>query len=555
MKVLVVDDHTYNRDLLGFILEDHEYEYLEANNGSEAIEMVAKHDDIEIVLMDVNMPVMDGYEATRIIKSANPDRYIPIVFVTALDDEETLAKCLSVGGDDFVPKPINENVLVAKVKAHQRTAHFYKELQETNQRLSYHQKLMDREHSIVEHVFQNSMKRVTSDCENVRFHVSPMSMFNGDLILVAPSPSGGVYLLLGDFTGHGLSAAIGCLPVADIFYAMTQKQASISTMAAEINARLQDLLPSNMFFCAAIIEMSAAGDRLSYWVGGMNDLLVVGEQGGIEQLIQAQHMPLGVLESHEFDDATEVVSLPLNSRLFIYTDGVIESQDASGEMFGEERLHQLFSQPADSYVKRVSEAVESFSAGGEQTDDLSIAELVCTPVVLAGASQGVVQAAYEALPWNISMPLSAAELSREDVVARVIKLLGSETQFDSHMDVIFTIVSELYNNALDHGILSLDSKLKQNPEGFESYYQQRGKALSELVNGEISLNFQLSGDLLKIRITDSGNGFDYQRVVPEYNSDNDLSFGRGMHLVRSFCPFVEYSDGGRTVEAHYCLTQ
>ena len=98
MKVLVVDDHTYNRDLLGFILEDHEYEYLEAKDGSEAVEMVATHDDIEIVLMDVNMPVMDGYEATRIIKSANPDRYIPIVFVTALDDEDTLAKCLSVGG-------------------------------------------------------------------------------------------------------------------------------------------------------------------------------------------------------------------------------------------------------------------------------------------------------------------------------------------------------------------------------------------------------------------------------------------------------------------------
>jgi len=554
MKVLVVDDHTYNRDLLGFILDDHEYEYLEAKNGSEAVEMVAAHDDIEIVLMDVNMPIMDGYDATRLIKSANPDRYIPIVFVTALDDEETLAKCLSVGGDDFVPKPINENVLVAKVKAHQRTAHFYKELQETNKRLSYHRKLMDREHSIVEHVFRNSMKRVTSDCANVCFHVSPMSMFNGDLVLVARSPSGGVYLLLGDFTGHGLSAAIGCLPVSDIFYAMTQKQASISAIAAEINTRLQELLPSNMFFCAAIIEMSAAGDRLSYWVGGMNDLLVVGEQGGIEQLIQAQHMPLGVLESHEFDDATEVVSLPLNSRLFIYTDGVIEAQDTSGEMFGEERLHQLFSQQADSYVQRVSEAVDRFHADGEQTDDLSIAELVCAPVVFTDASMGNAKAANEALPWNISMKLDATELSREGVVARVIKLLISEAKLDSHIDVIFTVISELYNNALDYGVLSLDSNLKKSPEGFEAYYQQRGRALAELVKGEITLNFKLSGDLLKIRITDSGTGFDYLSVESDDDSD-ELSFGRGMHLVRSFCPSVEYSDGGRTVEAHYNLLQ
>ncbi len=504
------------------------------------------------------MPVMDGREATRIIKATIKDRFIPIVFVTALDEDQALAECLSAGGDDFISKPVNENVLLAKIAAHLRTATLYKELQKTNKSLSYHQRLMEREHAIVEHVFQNGMQRVDLQCENLNFRISPMSMFNGDVVLAAPSPSGGLYVLLGDFTGHGLSAAIGCLPVADAFYAMTAKQASVADLAAEINYKLRGLLPSNMFFCAAILELSAKGDRLSYWVGGINDLLLIAPDGGVVERLQAQHMPLGVLDASEFDATVDVVNPAAGTRMVIYTDGIIESQDEKGEMFGEERLEALLAKPVDSYIDLISETVNEYRQGGEQTDDMSLVELNFGPVIhrdslpISGDSE-----ATATLPWTLSFALTARELKASNLVADIVRLLGANSIFKSHVDILFTLISELFSNALEHGLLKLDSTLKATPEGFEEYYAQRKQRLNSLTDQTIELSLELmefGASKLKITLTDSGDGFDYAACQAEPDEgEDDFSFGRGIDLIRSLCEKLEYSNGGRTVTALYRL--
>ena len=128
MKILVADDQAYNREILSFILEDYGHDHVHACNGREACELFESVDDIDLVLMDVNMPELDGYLATKEIKKACTDRFVPVIFVTSLDDEDTLDKCLAVGGDDFIPKPLNEVILIAKLKAHERTMKLYNEL-------------------------------------------------------------------------------------------------------------------------------------------------------------------------------------------------------------------------------------------------------------------------------------------------------------------------------------------------------------------------------------------------------------------------------------------
>lgn len=559
LKVLIVDDHQYNRDLLTFILEDHNYDSCQASNGQEAITALSNDPDIGMVLMDVNMPVMDGREATRVIKKTFKNRFIPIVFVTAIGEDQVLAECLEAGGDDFISKPVNEIVLLAKVAAHSRTAVIYQQLQETNKSLSFHKRIMEREHAIVDHVFQNGMKRVDTQCDNLKFHISPMSMFNGDLLLASPSPSGGLYLMLGDFTGHGLSAAIGCLPVADIFYAMTSKQTSIADLASELNHKLQELLPSNMFFCAAILELSANGDRLTYWVGGMNDLLMIGPRGGVVERLQAQHMPLGVLDDREFDAAVDVINPTAGLRLLIYTDGIIESQNAAGEMFGEQRLEDLLSEPAPSYVDVVSNAIYDYREGGEQTDDMSMAELLCGPVVHAQVPLFNSRADAKninGLPWCLSISLTPFEFSQSDIVPQVIRLLAGNNSLRSHLDVLFTLLSELIGNALEHGILHLDSEMKNSTQGFERYYQLRKDRLAQVREGSIDVSLRLMGlslNKLELVVTDSGSGFDYEAVAVEKQAKYENSFGRGIELADSLCESLSYSNNGRTATAVYRL--
>jgi hypothetical protein len=125
---------------------------------------------------------------------------------------------------------------------------------------------------------------------------------------------------------------------------------------------------------------------------------------------------------------------------------------------------------------------------------------------------------------------------------------------------LFLIVSELFNNALDHGLLGLDSAIKDQVGGFESYLQQRAERLVELAGGHISLAFQIHQEnaqaVLDISIQDSGPGFDHAKVTthaPVMDKDEIHAYGRGIALVRSLCAQLVYSGTGNKVWARYVL--
>lgn len=561
MNILIVDDHAYNRDLLKFILEDEGHVCFEADDGSVAIQQYKENESINLILMDINMPVMDGITATKHIKSDNGERFVPIIFVTALDDPEVTAKCLEAGGDDFVPKPVNEGVLVAKLNAHGRSQSLYNSLKDLNEELTYHKKLMDREHSVVEQIFASS-DRATTNCKNISKHTSPASMFNGDLVLISPSPSGGVYVLVGDFTGHGLAASIGSLPVTEIFFNLVARHVSVGRIVSEINTRLHSLLPSNMFFCATLVHMDRLGQSLTIWSGGMNDMLMSDSTDTLTE-IEACHMPLGVLTEDEFDEEVSIVEVPENTRFYIYTDGVNEAQNTQMEEFGLDRLRGVILNGGVDIITNITDAVHHFLEGSDQQDDVSIVELSSGEVIHEDKTTGEVVDVCrqyhnaDSFPWSLSMKLQNEDLKHTGLTNQIMDFIGSIKGIDIHQDKIYTIVSELFSNALEHGVLGLDSSLKESADGFERYYHLRTERLESLENASIDVDLSYErGEMNRIHlaITDSGKGFDFQALKKNMES-NDGVHGRGMQLLYSLCSQIEYSNEGRTVRAVYELSQ
>ncbi|WP_370978956.1 SpoIIE family protein phosphatase [Agaribacterium sp. ZY112] len=558
MKILVVDDHAYNRELLGFILEDHNYEAIYAENGKQALETVLSDTSIALVLMDVMMPVMDGIEATLEIKKHCEDRFLPVLFVTALDDEKNITNCLNAGGDDFVPKPVSESILVAKLQAHKRTKAIYDQVKKVNEELTYHRQLVDREHSIVEHIFENASKRLQTECDNLAIYTSPMSMFNGDLVLSSPSPSGGLYLLVGDFTGHGLAASIGTLPVTEIFFQLVKEQASVGYVATQMNQRLSMLLPCNMFFCAAIAELDHSGKNLTLWLGGMNDVLCK-KAGKSVHSISSRHMPLGILSDEEFDDSPELIEMQQGDRLYVYTDGVTEALNTYGEEYGQERL-EAFIQSADGdALESIIASVYDFSAQGEQTDDVSIVELYSSELIHRDKGSGEIVEigadyhSLDSIPWSLSLHLADEDLKRCDVVSQLMAVLSAIKGIEAHQDKVFTIVSELYNNALEHGVLGLDSSMKSDAEGFERYYKLRQEKLENLDGEYIDIRFafiRAQPNRIELEIIDSGSGFDIE-ALQHRPGQEEQSHGRGVSLLQQLCSSIQYSSGGRQVNACY----
>ena len=562
LHILLVDDHRYNRDILRFMLEDVGHRCIEAADGEEACVQWRNHPDIDLILLDVHMPKMDGIETARQIRAelaaANSTKtgFVSIIFVTALDNTDVLVQCLEAGGDDFVPKPVNERVLLSKVVAHARYRDNFHELRSAHARLQYHQHGIEREHRMVEQIFNSTLDHADTVCENVVLYTSPMSMFNGDLVLRAPSPAGGEYILIGDFTGHGLAAAVGSMPVQSIFFSATRKQTSIAEIAIECNRQLHSVLPEGMFFCAAIMHIDSDGQRLSLWSGGMADGLYVSSDGRKVTRLPGDHPPLGILPPTDFDDSLQLHDLAYGGHLYFYTDGLLEARNESNEQFGRRRLEEALCAIPAGRVPHLAALVREFQGGNSQCDDLSMVEIHCAPLThrakISGAliDMGKRYRAADHFAWQTEFAWRGRDLAEVTMVAAAMDFVRPVPGIELHEDKLFTIFSELFSNALEHGVLQLDSNIKDSAEGFQRYYQLRAERLSAVAGEFIKVRLAYhcgTPNRLTISVTDSGAGFDVDRVV----SDCEARYGRGIHLLKSLCSSLEYSDGGRTTVASY----
>lgn len=118
MKILIVDDESINRTLLANILYNAGYiDCVEAANGVDAIELFVEEKP-DLVLLDVIMPGLSGFDVAPKIRNLADETYLPILFITALEDKESLVRCLEVGGNDFATKPFDRHILIAKIRAH-----------------------------------------------------------------------------------------------------------------------------------------------------------------------------------------------------------------------------------------------------------------------------------------------------------------------------------------------------------------------------------------------------------------------------------------------------
>lgn len=551
MRILVVDDQSTNRAILKWLLEDDGHEVLEAENGAIAID-VYKVNIIDIVLMDVMMPVMDGLEATKKLKEIQVNgNYVPIIFLTALDDDKALSQCLASGGDDFLAKPYNDAVLKAKIAAHMRIRELTSVITQKNEELTLHNSRWQREQNIVEHIFNKAMEHNLSDCDSLRSYIAPASTFNGDILLSAPSPSGGLYVFLGDFTGHGLGASIGTLPIAHSFDQLASRHLSVGEIAFEFNKMLSSMLPDYMFCCASIIELNAAGDSIQLWIGGLPDAYIIKADGSLKETICSRNMPLGIEHDEKFNKGFEVKQLAKGERVVFFTDGIIEAENPAGEFFEEHRLLDCFKEGSPDTLTNILDTLSAFIEGAEQRDDITVVEVNHGPVRIKNRENQQVVESYEGILWYMHCDLSVEDIQRGNPVEEIMSILGAQTLLRPNKDVIGLIMAELYSNALEHGILKLSSELKLTEEGFMEYYQQRALRLQALKNASIQIRCQLiheSETLLRLSVTDSGDGFEFSNV---FDASQENTFGRGITLIHRVCNRVEYSNSGKTVEVDF----
>lgn len=560
VSILVVDDSRLQRALLMELLRGAGYQVIAAENGEMAVETFVREKP-DMVIMDIIMPVMDGIQATEKIRALSDQAgYVPIVFVTEADSGRYLEQCVAAGGDDFIPKPVNSTVLNAKIRSLLRIRRHSQEQFEQQQLLLKYQQQVAREQEVAAAIYERSIQAGFMESPNLKFLNSAMSSFNGDVLLSGRTPSGSQNILLGDFTGHGLIASLGVAPAAEVFYGMTAKGFGVRQIALEINRKLKAKLPVDMFFGACFVSLDPLNGRLEICTGGLPDHYLCNAVSGEIRVIESNNLPLGIVQSDQLDLVIHQFDVGVDDWFYMFSDGVIEAEDAHGRQFGAEAVLGCLKPGgggARTGFDHIVRTLDRWRQDLAQSDDMTLVELNCDPAAIGPLAQDRVAAMQttEVGRWEFQTEFDAPTLKQVNPVPTIMHGILEMPAMATIREPLFRILSELFTNALEYGVLQLDSSVRQQENGVDRYYALKQERLDALDEGSIRISVahtpQPGGGELTVIVEDSGPGFDSSCEV-QTSAETDCLQGIGMLL--DLCRSLEYSGRGNSVRAVYQWT-
>ncbi|MBF0627322.1 MAG: SpoIIE family protein phosphatase [Magnetococcales bacterium] len=365
--ILVVDDTPENIDILkGALLPNHQVR--PATNGQIALRAAKVLPNPDLILLDIMMPGMDGYEVCQRLKADPVTRDIPIIFVTAKAEVDDELRGLELGAVDYIIKPFSIPIVLARVSTHLALRKAHRELDARNQ-------LLLEERDMIERMIVKMRHADHPDERHLRHLIAPVETTAGDMLLSAFTPDGRQLVMMGDFTGHGLSAAIGGPLVGHLFGEKVARGESGGRILHEINQQLCLRLPTGIFFAVALAEIAPDRSHARLWSGGMPDIMRIRNRAVLDRF-SSRMLPLGIIpwptepEHHE-------INLLENDLLYLYSDGIIEAVDAAGEPFGLEKLEgELCRLIADGLpLEELLETLNHYVGATIHEDDITLAEV------------------------------------------------------------------------------------------------------------------------------------------------------------------------------------
>ena len=396
----------------------------------------------------------------------------------------------------------------------------------------------------------------------IRHLIRPAEHLSGDMLLAARTPDDELHILLADAVGHGLVAAVNVLPLSQAFYEMSEKGFRIAEIAQELNLKIHQLMPVDRFVATTLISVNMRNRVVEVWNGGNPAPLLVGKNGEILHEWKSDNLPLGILPGESFSGKTEAFQYDENCQLCLFSDGLPEAESPQGEQFGKERIGQLLQNSVpENRFDTLMKGLDMHLAGKSAHDDISLAVINVQTSQRAEAVAPVHASSQAAATgggkWKIEIRLGAAELKYLNIVPMLTGIIEKIHVANKFAAPIFMILSELFNNALDHGILKLNSGIKHGVDGFDKFLQMREERLQALGNGGIYLEIEkvvIEGKYgVRIRVADSGDGFDYAALLENAESRIKQSdqHGRGIKLVESMAYKLEFAGNGNDVTAYY----
>lgn len=336
-RVLVMEDNLSNQTLIGRLLNVVGITQIEmAGDGIEGLQKVAANLP-DLIILDITMPRMNGYEVLHHLKSAPETKDIPVLIQTASDTRETRDKTFSSGATDFISKPINPLEFFARVKVHLENKLLIRNLESKLSQLD--EELRGAQKIQVDMLpSEKTLKSIRSKYDlDITHAFYPSSKLGGDFWQLFPISSTQLAVYLCDFSGHGVAAALNTVRLHTLVEQMNKAVSAPSSFLQKVNAQLYEVLPRGQFatlFCA-IIDVEKR--NMTYAGAGVPPPFLC-SRGRIKQL-KTEGMPLGIVARPSYED--HEVRFERGDTLLMFSDALTETPNAKGERLGEDGFEKM----------------------------------------------------------------------------------------------------------------------------------------------------------------------------------------------------------------------
>jgi len=373
-NILIVDDTPANLRLLSRMLTEQGYQVRPVPDGPLAL-AAARAEPPDLILLDIRMPEMDGYEVCEHLKADAQTGDIPIIFISALDEIGDKVKAFTVGGVDYVTKPFQFAEVLARVETHLALRRLQKQLQDANEK-------MERELALAGEVQASFLPRDVPDIPGWQLAVAlkPARETSGDFYDINPLSNGRWGILVADVMGKGAGAALFMAlswTLIRTYAAEYPAQPELVLRAA--NRRILTDTKANQFVTVFYGILDPATGTLSYCNAGHCPPIFINAQDNreVQKLIRTG-VPLGILEDETWKQ--EAIRFAPGDALVLYSDGVTDAQNQQGAFFGEDRLLESvranLGHAAHDIRQAIVTDIDRFVGGMPQFDDIVVAAIV-----------------------------------------------------------------------------------------------------------------------------------------------------------------------------------
>jgi len=392
--ILLVDDTPANLLALESVLENLGQTLIKAQSGADALRHLMNH-DVAIILMDVQMPGMDGFETAELIHRRERLRYTPIIFMTAHERTDMqVFKGYAAGAVDFLSKPFVPDVLRSKVAVFVELFRKTAQVKQQSERLREIER-KEHERQLAEAKERFEQERLRAEIHLARriqqklfpiapvpsaaFDISgasfPAEATGGDYFDYIPMRDGKLGIVIGDVSGHGFGPALLMAELRAYLRALLLTRSDVSEILELLNRALANDAPEGHFATLFLACVDPNSGSIVYANAGHVPGYVLSPSGEVKSILHSTGMPLAILADNQFPSVAVSPPEP-GDLLLLHTDGIIEASGPDNKLFGRERLLDVVranqNLPAPAIVQNLYSAVQEYCEDETQLDDMTV---------------------------------------------------------------------------------------------------------------------------------------------------------------------------------------